>query len=617
MPKSGRRVRRRPANALRRRPRRNGGSRPTGQELQRRAREPQGLLERILEIPRLAHVVPRLQPEVLHRVIQTCGLEDCAELVALATPDQLLRVFDLDLWHGGRPGLDEELDADRFGVWLEVLMESGAAAAAQTVARMDVDLVIAALAQHVLVFDGASVSRFTTLEGEEMPARRHSGDGIGCEVGSYLIEPRRAGPWDAIVALLLCLDTDHHHYFDRLMRGCRSLSSSGFELDGLDDLLSDREQDLFDLACDRERRREKQGYVAPAQARAFLQMARQFQVGEAALPPNPIAGAYFRALEWEAPVTTKESQPAPFAALAEPQRPRRTQSLQSTNTVPQRVVSKSSPNERDPANSAVSPVSAVSQTPRRDHDPPDNSDAIAAVVDLLVEAGVLPRPPRALLEDPGGAARLAFIRAQMQFLADSNHAAHSQRTEELAFLANTIMAGCSIQSRAFTVREASDAAAAICNLGLENWPSKLAENFLAGHDLIGVFQAGWTVLHRGVCMYAAESLIDVLSELRCGDREIQAALDALRIELARQCRDGTPWRAREALDVIMPLDMPAWATLVGLLDECPVIHAGMDASRGARPRTISATDFELISENSQIASVHRFFQALLETLQSA
>jgi len=42
-----------------------------------------------------------------------------------------MRVFDLDLWRGDRPGRDEQLDAHRFGIWLEVLMESGATVAAQ------------------------------------------------------------------------------------------------------------------------------------------------------------------------------------------------------------------------------------------------------------------------------------------------------------------------------------------------------------------------------------------------------------------------------------------------------------------------------------------------------
>jgi hypothetical protein len=102
------------------------------------------------------YVVPHLQPELLHRVVQRCGLEDCGDLVALATPDQLARVFDLDLWRADRPGPDEQFDADRFGVWLEMLVESGATAAAQIVAQMDVDLVTAALAQHMRVFDPAA-----------------------------------------------------------------------------------------------------------------------------------------------------------------------------------------------------------------------------------------------------------------------------------------------------------------------------------------------------------------------------------------------------------------------------------------------------------------------------
>src|SRR5258706_8591008 len=108
---------------------------------QRPPRDSRSLLDRILDVPQLARVVPQLQPEVLHRLIQRCGLEDCGELVALATPDQLARVFDLDLWRAGQPGLEEQFDPGRFGVWLEVLVESGASVAAQTLANMDAGLV--------------------------------------------------------------------------------------------------------------------------------------------------------------------------------------------------------------------------------------------------------------------------------------------------------------------------------------------------------------------------------------------------------------------------------------------------------------------------------------------
>src|SRR5262249_44531699 len=147
----------------------------------RPVRDERGLLERILSTPEVALVVPRLQPEVLHKVIQTVGLEDCSELVALATPQQLQRIFDLDLWRASKPGLDDQFDADRFATWLDVLMESGASVAAHKVAAMDSDLVIAALAQHMRVFDGAAVSAFQTLDGELIERRRAS-DEPTCEI---------------------------------------------------------------------------------------------------------------------------------------------------------------------------------------------------------------------------------------------------------------------------------------------------------------------------------------------------------------------------------------------------------------------------------------------------
>src|SRR5262245_39745328 len=113
----------------------------------RESQDRRTVLDRILDTPNLEHVVPRLQPELLHRVIPSCGLEDCGELVVLATPEQLTRIFDLDLWRSAQPGTDEQFDADRFGLWLEVLAEFDPAVAAQKLAEMDADLVSAGLAQ--------------------------------------------------------------------------------------------------------------------------------------------------------------------------------------------------------------------------------------------------------------------------------------------------------------------------------------------------------------------------------------------------------------------------------------------------------------------------------------
>jgi hypothetical protein len=563
----------------------DGADRPSDKPAGRDAADGRGLLDRILNTPSLEQVVPRLRPELLHRVIQTCGLEDCGEIVALATPGQLARIFDLDLWRAARAGRDEQFDADRFGVWLEVLVETGAAAAAQKLAGMDVDLVVAGLAEHARVYDLAAVTPYETTDGELITFYADAisvYEGLTFDVGGYLLVAKRADSWEAIVEVLTSLDAGHPDYFHQVMRGCRALSNSGREIDGLDDILPEGEQAMFDQAVDRERRREKQGYTTPAQARAFLQMSRELRFGSDVMPPaNPLARAYFRAIDGTRSADAHSASNQSGASwLLE-------------------------------AGSEAQPASE------------DSAEAVAAVFEILSDAGIIAQPPRALLGgSEGRAPRLGHIRARLEFALDQDQAAYSARNEELAYLANTLMAGCSIQARPFTAQEASDAAIAICNLGLENWPTRwLPANaaappisFLIDHDLVSVFQVGWTVLHCEVGMYAAEQLIAVLDRMRCNDREIQAELDALRIKLAKHWRDGAPWRARDALDVIATLDLPAWAALLALIDECPALHAGVCASQDSRTLSVSATDFEFISENNQIASVREFIRSLPETL---
>jgi hypothetical protein len=189
---------------------------------------------------------------------------------------------------------------------------------------------------------------------------------------------------------------------------------------------------------------------------------------------------------------------------------------------------------------------------------------------------------------------------------ESDHAAYSARTQELAYLANVMLAGCSIQARPFTARESSEAAAAICNLGLEKWPRQ----WPAPHDLLGVFQVGWTVLHDEVCMPSAGQLLAALADVQCGDGETQAGIEALRGEMTKHWRAGTPWRAREPLEVISILDLPAWAALLSLIDECPVMHGSIEAASRPALRTIDPSAFTFISENSQIAVVQVFLQSL-------
>ena len=510
------------------------------------------LLQRLLNAPDLTKIVPLLQPEVLHRVIQTCGLEDCAEVVALATPGQLARILDIDIWRVRTPGTDEQFDADRFGLWIALLMEAGTNVAAEKILGLDIELVIAGLVQHAAAFDRAAVSSYTTLDGDDMPGRAMTRGPVS-EVGGYVLETRRtSSAWGSIVELLAFLDTEHPAYFHRLMRRWVRLSDDPRVEDGCDDLLDDDEQGMFDLAADREERRERQGYVTPEQAHALVKGGRDLRLGADRPAPSVIARAYFRTIE-STLTTEADARHEPVQALIDS--------------------SPAAPSTLEPS----------------------------GVVEVLRDAGVLGPQPRALL----GAAdqqssRLSWIEVHV--------ASHPASADELAYLANAIVAGFSIQGRTFTPQEAGDDAVAICNLGLENWPPHWSDP-----DLVTAFQVGWAVLHRDVSMYVARHLIDVLAGIRCSDRDIQLRLKGLRHELMRGVRNREPWRARDALDVILMLDPPSWAVLLALIDECPVIPAALDAPRQPR-RTIDPADFSFISQNSQIAAVREFMASLPSAL---
>ena len=537
-------------------------------------------LARLLDSPFLARVVPHLAPETLHQLIQYRGLDACGELVTSATPAQLTSLLDLDLWRHAQPGRDEQFDVDRFGEWLEVLVDTGDSVAARTVAALDKQLVIVGLCRYLRVFDPGIFE--PTAQSDDEPADRHEamreggGDWLECEVGGYQVRARRTDAWDAIITLLVTLETEHNQYFHAVMEGCRRLSNSRPEIDGLDDLLMAPEQHLHDAAIERERRRSRQGYATPADARAFLQMARQPQH-----TINPIVTAYFRAAEEEAGTTPEDT-------------------------------------------SAGAPESA-----RHDHAADEDvPPSIDGVIELLAEAGVMPVRPRALLEaadeDPrathlrqgfqvrqgyGGQAKLPLLKRLMEFVLHHDETAYLARTRELAFLANTLLAGSSVQSRPFTPQEASDAAACICNLGLECGPVP-ANAFLVDHDLVTAFEAGWSMLYRDVSLFVADQLVSTLADLHCVDADIRRDVRALRLTLEKQREAGTPWLARDAADALAMLDMTAWISVLGLLDECPILPAALTAVLERRTTLVSPTAFEFISTTDQIADIRLFMKTL-------
>ena len=567
-------------------------------------------LARLLDAPLLARVTPHLAPETLHQLIQHCGLEACGQLVTSATPAQLTAVLDIDLWRPPQPGRDGQFDVGRFGEWLELLAGAGSSVAARTVAALERDLVVVGLSRYLRVFDPGTFE--PTESSDDEPMDRHemmnSGtgrDAVECEVGGYLVRARRTGAWDAIVTLLVALDAEHNACFHSVMEGCRRLSHSRPEIDGLDDLLMAPEQHLHDVSVERDRRRSLQGYATPADARAFLQMARQRRAAAAQTAPiNPIALAYFREAD--------EAEAAPGGASADALEP----ATHDGTTDAARVSAGSSPSQG--------------------HGDDDAPTSVGEVIELLEEAGMLPERPRALLESPerdAPAASLPHLRRLMEFVLRHDESAYLTRSRELAFLANALLAGSSVQSRPFTPREASDAAACICNLGLECWPAARpgapphgapsprrldtngpADALLVDHDLVTVFEVGWSLLYRDVNLFVTDRLVAILADLDCADADIRRGLHALRRTLVKQRRAGTPWLARDAADVLGMLDMPAWIGVRGLLDECPIFPEALTAVVERRTTPVSPTAFAFISTRAQIDDIRLFMEALPSVL---
>jgi hypothetical protein len=451
-------------------------------------------------------------------------------------------------------------------------------------------VVIAGLSRYVRIFDPGTFEPHESSDDEAIDRHEKmnsetSRDVVECEVGGYLVRARRTDAWDAIVALLVTLDAEHNHYFQAVMQGCRRLSNSTPEIDGLDGLLMAPEQHLHEVALERQRRRSRQGYATQTDARAFLELARQPR-HKAIASVNVIATAYFRAAE------------------EEPDTP-------------------------------AHPPEGVRHDDGSDVRGDDSiATSVDAIVELLTEAAhlrqgyggqaVMPERPRALLEaadvDPR-AIRLPLLRRLMEYLLHHDETAYLTRSRELAFLANTLQAGASVQRRTFTPQEASDAAASVCNLGLECWPASSpgtaipADTFLVEHDLVAAFEAGWLVLYEDVSLFVADQLIATLAGLRCVDTDTARGLHALQRQLRTQRAAGTPWLARDAADVLASVDTIAWISVVGLLDECPIVPETITAVLERRKTPVSPTAFEFISTRAQIGDI-RVFMGTLPSLLS-
>jgi hypothetical protein len=385
------------------------------------------LLGQMLDDPQLAPQLRALPAPVLRQLVLRIGLEDAGELVALASLEQLREVFDEDLWRSPAPGRDDAFDAARFCTWLEVLLEAGDAFVADRLAELSDDFLVFAFSRLLRALDAAEVAASIDAD-EEADLIDKVLDAGGCqELGAYLIVARIENGWDAVWTTLVALDDRHPELLRAVLRRCWLATREQAEgAGGLYEVLTGAEQLLEDAQAEREERRAARGYVSPADARAFLGLARH---APAEPGTDPITRAYFRELR---------------ALPAEPGLAR---------------------GEAPPLRSA--PL-------RR----------------LLAEAGVEPAPEDA--PAPGD----SLFRSAVAELSGSDRRAHQRVVEELAYLANVLVAGDT--SRAWQPVEAAERVLELCDAGLRTVLERAADaspeaarEALLRWGAAGLFRIAW------------------------------------------------------------------------------------------------------------------------------
>jgi hypothetical protein len=491
---------------------------------------PRALVSRIVEDPALVSAVQALPPAALLRLIDHVGLEDAGELVALATADQLCRVFDEDVWQSARPGEDERFDPQRFTLWLEVMLEVGERFAASKLAELPEELVELALHHHVMVISLQELALLIS-EGEgQVPLEKVVEDSPYLELGDYCVIARRPDGWDAIVTVLLALDERHSNVLQPMLeRLWRVTSEWIYGQGGLYEVLTSAEMLEADPAADREDRRARAGFVAASSARSFLALARKDDIGALLRAPSrdPITRVFFR-----------EYQPVP----------------------------------RDLGGAAREPESA-------------------GLRELLEAAG--DTPAAGLLEAVPATRPMAqtlLARALVE-VGGRDRDRHGERMGELGYLANVLLAGAGTRGGRLRPLDAAEAALAICSLGLDHAvlldqdggrkgeAEERAAHLLERLSCDVLFRVGWRLLREEVTLPALAAVERVAAMVDTADPQDRAAGERLAAAARTAVKEGRPAAAAARLDVLAgTMDEAQLELLAALTDDIP----GLRSAEGGR-----------------------------------
>ena len=503
--------------------------------------QPHNLLNHILDQPGLVGTIRNLDACVLSKLIQHIGLEDAGELVSLATVEQLKSIFDEDLWRSDTPGKDETFDADRFALWLEIMLETGPAFAAQTIMDLDEDLITLALCRLVIVInlDDLLMRMSSSPNSTEDALLDKELESCLCqEFDEYLVISKNHQSWEAICSVLAELNEQNFSAFIRLLERCYHISIEYIDDNGgLYNVLTSEEMLESDMAAEREQRRERKGFVSPSAATSFLNLIRitSLQAIVDSETSDPITQAYFRSVKTEAESMVK------------------TWTAENTS------------GGSKPATHSSIPVK---------------------LLQTLQDTEVISKPAWKKLEDTNMPRYTHLLLTQaISAIKVRDEKFYSRILMELSYLSNVLISGCSFEGRYFRPVEAAEAVLAVCNLGSDHLLKikamtkfshniKMVVSLLTEHSLIKLFKVGWKILHNDVSLYSALALQHTLSQLGKEITDQQQAQKLKRIVsvLKAKVSAGKPWLFRNELNQLGEFIKGSWVlALTALLDEYPTI----------------------------------------------
>ena len=539
-----------------------------------RVKQPGTLLNHILDQEQLPAIVQSLDARTLTKLIRCVGLEDSAPIVSLATADQLERVLDEDLWCSEAPGRDEVFDADRFGLWLEIMEETGSEFAARKVMELDENLVTLGLCRLVWVagLDDAALRASDDWQPVDGNGPHKIWDSSPSHTfGSYRVIAKNQARWSAVFSLLVELNELDFDRLIRLLDRCRLISQEYIEENGgLFHVLSAEEMLAEDVSAERQERKEGRGFVTPTSAEVFLRQSRSTTLKKiiAAKIMDHGSRAYLKSAK-----------------------------AQADAVGPQTVADSS---QKGPSGSTDLKVRQFVRT--------------------LRDAEVLPASDLKMLSYGGAGSwehHLPLAKA-MRFFNQSDPDLYSQRLTELSYLSNVLIAGCGFKGRTFQPQEAAEAAFSICNLGSEyllkqdegpreDQPNDPMTALLKRHHLVKLFQLGWKILFEHVVLYTAKAVSVFIHHCKeeMADPDQASELTRMFFMLRYYILSGRPWEFAESMDYLQIfLDSETVAALTELLQEHPTLHELICKKGRHRPSPF-------IWSHARIRTIRRFLRDAL------